>query len=72
MEDLGFSYIYKHKAWLHIPTSSLIFIYELDMYSYDEIHALVFERTGVRSEDLQLNPSEWLIEALKMPLYSDI
>jgi hypothetical protein len=65
MEDLGFSYIHKHKVWLHIPTSSLIFIYELDMYSYDEIHTLVFERTGE-------NPSEWLIEALKMPLYSDI
>jgi hypothetical protein len=30
----------------------------------DEIHALVFERTGE-------NPSEWLIEALKYP-YIDV
>jgi len=72
MEDLGFYYIYNHKAWFHTPTSSLIFIHEIDTQDYDYIHGLVFERTGVRSEDLQLNPSEWLIEALKMPLYSDI
>jgi hypothetical protein len=63
MNDLGFSYIYKHKAWLHIPTSSLIFLYELD--TDKDIHALVFERTGE-------NPSEWLIEALKYPYMDDI
>jgi hypothetical protein len=65
MEDLGFYYIYNHKAWFHTPTSSLIFIHEIDTQDYDYIHGLVFERTGE-------NPSEWLIEALKMPLYSDI
>ena len=46
MNDLGFYYIDIHRAWLHEPTSSLIFIHELDSKSGDEIHALVFERTG--------------------------
>lgn len=46
MEDLGFYYIEVHKAWFHTPTSSLIFLYELDIRTDDEIHALVFERTG--------------------------
>ena len=60
MNDLGFFYIDIHKAWFHIPTSSIIFIHELESRSDDEIHALVFERCGE-------NPSEWLIEALKYP-----
>ena len=60
MEELGFHYIYKHQAWYHIPTSSLIFMHELFLRTDDEIHELVFERTGE-------NPSEWLIGALKYP-----
>lgn len=60
MNELGFHYIYKHEVWLHTPTSSIIFLHELFTSTDDEIHALVFERTGE-------NPSEWLIEALKYP-----
>lgn len=44
VDTLSFSYIYKHKAWLHIPTSSLIFIYELDTPDDDYIHKVIFER----------------------------
>ena len=61
VDTLSFSYIYKHKAWLHIPTSSLIFIYELDTQDDDYIHKVIFERTGE-------NPSDWLIWSLKYPL----
>ena len=69
MEDLGFSYIEQHSAWLHTPTSSIIFLHELFTSTDDEIHELVFERTGdgFGIQTLQLNPSEWLIEALKYP-----
>ena len=63
MNDLGFYYIDIHEAWFHTPTSSLIFLHELFTRDDDEIHDLVFERTGE-------NPSEWLIEALKYP-YGD-
>ena len=70
MNDLGFFYIDIHEAWYHTPTSSLIFLHELFNRSNDEIHALVFERCGVRSTDLQLNPSDWLISSLKHP-YED-
>lgn len=64
MNDLGFFYIYEHEAWYHTPTSSLIFMHELFVKDDDEIHTLVFERTGE-------NPSEWLIESLKNP-YEDV
>ena len=64
MNDLGFFYIDIHTAWFHTPTSSLIFMHEIFTKSDDEIHALVFERTGE-------NPSEWIIEALKYP-YIDV
>lgn len=60
MNELGFFYIEVHEAWLHTPSSSLIFLHELFTRTDDEIHALVFERTGE-------NPSEWLIESLKYP-----
>ena len=46
MEELGFSYIEQHSAWLHKPTSSIIFLHELFTSTDDEIHELVFERTG--------------------------
>lgn len=60
MNDLGFYYIEVHEAWFHTPTSSLIFLHELFTRTDDEIHALVFERTGE-------NPSKWLISGLKHP-----
>lgn len=60
MDELGFYYLDKHEAWLHSPTSSLIFMHELFVKDDDEIHELVFERCGE-------NPSEWLISALKHP-----
>lgn len=60
MNDLGFYYIEIHEAWFHTPTSSLIFLHELFTRNDEEIHTLVFERTGE-------NPSEWLIEQLKYP-----
>jgi len=60
MNELGFYYIEVHEAWFHTPTSSLIFLDELFTRNDEEIHALVFERTGE-------NPSEWLIERLKYP-----
>jgi hypothetical protein len=60
MNELGFFYIEIHEAWFHTPTSSLIFLHELFTRSDEEIHTLVFERTGE-------NPSEWLIEQLKYP-----
>jgi len=64
VNDLGFFYIHIHEAWFHTPTSSIIFMHEVFTRNDDEIHALVFERTGE-------NPSEWLIEALKYP-YIDV
>lgn len=60
MNELGFFYIEIHEAWLHTPSSSLIFLHELFNRDDDEIHALVFARTGE-------NPSTWLIESLKYP-----
>lgn len=60
MEELGFYYIYQHEAWYHTPSGHLIFMHELFTKDDDEIHALVFERTGE-------NPSEWLISNLKHP-----
>ena len=64
MNDLGFSYIDIHEAWLHIPTSSVIFLHEIFTRSDEELKDMIFERTGE-------NPSDWLIEALKYP-YDDL
>lgn len=60
MNELGFYYIDIHKAWLHTPTSSLIFMHELFTRDDKDIALLVFDRTGE-------NPSQWLIECLKSP-----
>jgi hypothetical protein len=65
VNDLGFFYLEVHAAWYHTPTSSLIFMHELFNREDDEIHALVFERTGE-------NPSEWLIQRLKYPYDFDL
>jgi len=61
VNELEFYYIEQHRAWLHIPTSSLIFIHELDTPDDDYIHKVIFERTGE-------NPTDWLIWSLKYPL----
>ena len=61
MNELGFYYIDIHKAWLHTPTSSLIFMHELFTRDDEGISLLVFDRTGE-------NPSQWLIDCLKNPL----
>lgn len=60
MNELGFHYLDKHEAWLHIPTTSLIFMHELFSNDDEEIGNIIFERTGE-------NPSEWLISNLKHP-----
>lgn len=60
MNELGFFYIEQHEAWLHTPSSSLIFLHELFTKTDQEIAYMVFDRTGE-------NPSEWLIESLKYP-----
>lgn len=70
MNDLGFYYIHILQAWYHIPSRKLIFMHEILDRTNDEIHALVFERTGGRVciQTLPLNLSEWLISSLKEPM----
>lgn len=60
MNELGFYYIDIHRAWFHMPTSSIIFMHELFSRNDKDIAILVFERTGE-------NPSTWLIECLRNP-----